>query len=65
MDNSIQVKVIIKVETDISFWNALKLRLAGGQAIREFIATKVAETNQTIGQEQRRQEMIHGPGFHC
>ncbi len=37
------IVVTVKMETDISFWDALKLRLAGGQAIQKFIETRVKE----------------------
>ena len=41
--NEIEIVVCVKFSTKISFWQALKLRLAGGEAIRKFIETKVEE----------------------
>jgi len=41
--NSVEIVVCIKFLTKISFWQALKLRLAGGEAIKKFIETKIEE----------------------
>ena len=46
LDQGMEIVVRIKFVTCISFWNALKLRLAGGKAIKEFIDAKLERMNE-------------------
>lgn len=40
------IYVDIKFNTKISFWDALKLRLAGGKVIEAFLKEKLMETKE-------------------
>ncbi len=42
----LEIVISVKMVTDISWFDAIKLRLSGGQAIREFIESKVIEANE-------------------
>lgn len=50
-DQEIGIKVRINFLTDISLWNALKLRLAGGKVIKEFIDARLEEAR--LGKEEK------------
>ena len=44
-DRVVRVTVSVNFETNMSFWTALKLRLAGGKAIEEYIKEHIEEMN--------------------
>lgn len=39
--NNMAIVIDVEMKTKISFWQAFKLRLAGGEAIQKFIEEKV------------------------
>ena len=38
-----EINIVINIETNISFWQALKLRIAGIKCIQEYIKQKLNE----------------------
>jgi len=39
--HDVTIFVDVEMKTNISFWNALKLRLAGGKAVEKLIETRI------------------------
>ena len=54
MRNKITINVDVKVKAKHSFWDAIKLRLAGAHAVKEFLDVqfaKIAEKEETEGKK--------------
>jgi hypothetical protein len=42
-----EAKVRVKIEVHIGFWQAIKLRIAGGKAMEEFLRASMEKTIHT------------------
>jgi hypothetical protein len=52
MSNKITVDVYVNVKAKHSFWDAIKLRLAGAHAVKEFLDIQFAK----IAEEEKEKE---------